>query len=141
MTTAAIVLCPKLLPLGLCQSMHDLTLLLRLEDILDAPSISSKDSRVRVNITQSLILDALKRIYTASVNTVFRDSDRYPKMLSMYCLTVNKTKFWQFGAIFKDKGTIKGIYSVHKSIFLDQLGLQALKDPTKAEAVRNNFRD
>ena len=72
-----------------------------------------------MNITQSLILDALKRIYTASVNTVFRDSNRYPKMLSIYCLTVNKTKFWQFRAIFKDEGTIKGTYSIHKSIFLD----------------------
>jgi len=99
--------------------MHNPTLLLRLKDILDAPSISNKDGRVRVNIIQSLILDALKRIYIAGVNTVFRDSDRYPKIPSIYCLTVNKTKFWQFGAIFKDEGTIKGIYSVYKSIFLD----------------------
>jgi len=74
--------------------MHDLTLLLRLKDILDAPSISGKDDGVGVNITRSLILDALKRIYIAGVNTVFRDSDCYPKMPSMHCLTVNKTKFW-----------------------------------------------
>ena len=47
--------------------------------------------------------------------------------------------FQQFGAIFKDKGTIKGIYSVHKSIFLDQLGLYILEDPTKARAVYNDF--
>ena len=47
--------------------------------------------------------------------------------------------FWQFGAIFKDEGTIKGIYSVHKSIFLDQLGLYIPKDPTKARAVCNDF--
>jgi len=73
--------------------MYNLILLLRLKDILDAPSISSKDGRVRVNITRSLILDALKRIYIASVNTIFRDSDRYPKILSIYCLTINKTKF------------------------------------------------
>jgi len=118
-TTAAIVLCPKLLPLGLCQGIHDPTIPLRLKDILNAPSISSEDNRIRVNITQSLILDALKRIYTDGVNTVFRDSNYYPKMPHMYCLSVNKTTFWQFGAIFKDKGTIKGIYSVYKSIFLD----------------------
>jgi hypothetical protein len=60
-------------------------------------------------------------------------------MLSIHCLNMRKTKFWQFGAIFKDKGTIEGIYSVHKSIFLDQLSLQVLKDPTKAEAVYNDF--
>jgi len=92
-TTVAIILCPKLLPLGLHQSIHNLTLLLRLKDILDAPSISNKDNRVRVNITRSLISDALKRIHTAGINTIFRDSDRYPKMPSMHCLTINKTKF------------------------------------------------
>ena len=57
----------------------------------------------------------------------------------MYCLNVKKTKFQQFRTIFKDKGTIKGIYSIHKSIFLDQLSLQVLEDPTKAEAVYNDF--
>jgi len=138
-TTAAIILCPKLPPLGLRQGMHNPRILLRLKDILNAPSISGKDNRIRVNITQSLILDALKRIYIDGVNTVFRDSNRYPKMPSMHCLPINKTTFWQFGAIFKDKGTIKGIYSDHKSIFLDQLGLYALEDPIKARAVRNDF--
>ena len=57
----------------------------------------------------------------------------------MYYLNINQTKFWQFKAIFKDKGTIKGTYSVYKSIYLNQLSLQALKDPTKARPVYNNF--
>ena len=62
-------------------------------------------------------------------------------MLSVHCLPVNKTMFWQFGAIFEDEGTIKGIYSVHKSIFLDQLGLYTLEDLTKARAIRDNFHN
>jgi len=99
--------------------MHNLTIPLRLKDILAAPSISSKDSRIGLNITRSLILDAIKRLYIAGINSIFRDSNRYPKIPSMYCLNINQTKFWQFGAIFKDKGTIKGTYSVYKSIFLD----------------------
>ena len=57
----------------------------------------------------------------------------------MYCLNINQTKFWQFGAIFKDKGTIKGTYGVYKSIFLDQLSLYILEDPIKARAIYNNF--
>jgi hypothetical protein len=73
--------------------MHDLIIPLRLKDILNTPSISSKDNRIRVNIIRSLILDALKRIYIDSVNTIFRDSDRYPKMLSIYYLPINKTTF------------------------------------------------
>jgi len=74
--------------------MHNLIILLRLKDILNAPSISSKDNRIRVNIIRSLILDVLKRIYINSVNTVFRDSDCYPKMPYIYCLPINKTTFW-----------------------------------------------
>ena len=60
-------------------------------------------------------------------------------MPSIYYLSINKTTFQQFGAIFKDEGTIKGTYSVYKSIFLDQLSLYTPEDPTKARAIRNNF--
>ena len=73
--------------------MHNLTILLRLKDILAAPSISSKDGRIRLNITRSLILDAIKRLYIASINSIFRDSNRYSKMLSIYYLNTNQTKF------------------------------------------------
>lgn len=113
MTTAAIVLCPGLPPSGLRQSMHDPTMLLKLEDILAAPGISGEDGGIGLNITQSPISDAIKRIHTAGVNSVFGDSDCYPNMPSLYCLNVNKTRFWQFGAIFEDEGTIEqgGIYA------------------------------
>jgi hypothetical protein len=69
--------------------MHNPIILLRLKDILATPSISSEDGRIRLNITRSLILDAIKRLYIASINSIFRDSDRYPKMLSIYCLNIN----------------------------------------------------
>ena len=73
--------------------MHNPIIPLGLKDILNTPGISGKDNGIRVNITQSLILDALKRIYIDGVNTVFRDSNRYPKMPSIYCLPINKTTF------------------------------------------------
>ena len=59
-------------------------IILRLKYILAALSISSKDSRIRLNITRSIILNALKRIYIASVNSIFRDSNCYPNILSIY---------------------------------------------------------
>ena len=139
LTTVAIILCPKLPTLGLYQSMHNLIIPFRLKDILAASSIFSKDGRIRLNITRSLILDAIKRLYIASINSIFRDSNCYPKMLSIYYLNINQTKFQQFRAIFKDKGTIKGTYGIHKSIFLNQLSLQVPKDPTKARPIYNNF--
>jgi len=61
---------------------------------------------------------------------VFTDSDdSYLKIPSLKPIRANKTRFWQFGAIFEDEGTIDGIYGVHESIFLQQLRLQAPDDP------------
>ena len=141
MTTAAIVLCPELPLSGLRQSMHNPTIPLRLEDILDAPSISGEDGGIGLNITRSLISDAIKRIHTDGVDSIFGDSDRYPNMPSIHCLNTSQTKFWQFGAIFEDEGTIEGTYGVHKSIFLDQLGLQTPENPIEAGAAHDDFRD
>jgi hypothetical protein len=93
MTIAAIILCPKLLTLGLYQSIYNLTIPLRLKDILAAPSISNKDGGIGLSITWSLISDVIKRIYTAGVTSVFKDSNYYPKMLNMHCLNMKKTKF------------------------------------------------
>ncbi len=50
MTTAAIILCPGLPLLGLHQSIYNLTIPLRLKDILATPSISSEDGGIRLNI-------------------------------------------------------------------------------------------
>jgi len=94
MTTAAIILCPRLPLSGLCQSIHNLIIPLRLKDILTAPSIFSKDSRIGLSITRSLISDVIKRLYTASVDFIFRDSNYYPKILNIYYLNINQTKFW-----------------------------------------------
>ena len=69
--------------------MYDLIILLRLKDILNAPSISSKDNRIRVNIIQSLILDIIKRNYIASISFIFRSSNYYSKILSIYYLNIN----------------------------------------------------
>ena len=69
--------------------MHNLTIPLRLKDILAAPSIFGKDSRIRLNIMRSLILDVIKRIYIAGVNSIFRDSNCYSNMPSMYCLNIS----------------------------------------------------
>jgi hypothetical protein len=44
-------------------------------------------------------------------------------------IRADKTRFWQFGAIFEDEDTIDGTYGVHESIFLQQLRLQAPDDP------------
>ena len=54
-----------------------------------APSTSSKDGGIGLNITRSLILDVIKRIYTASVNSIFRDNNYYSNMLSMHYLNIS----------------------------------------------------
>ena len=89
MTTAVIVFCPGLPLSGLRQSIHNLIIPLRLKDILAAHSISGEDSGIGLSIMWSLILNAIKRLYTASVDFIFRDSDHYPKMPNMHCLNIN----------------------------------------------------
>ena len=69
--------------------MYNPTILLRLKDILAAPSISGEDGGIGLSIMWSLILDVIKRLYTAGVDFVFKDSDCYPKMPSIYCLNMN----------------------------------------------------
>jgi len=133
MTTAALVLCPELPPSGLRQSMHNPTIPLKLDNIFNSPAISGMDGGIGLEITRSLISDAIKRIHADGVNRVFTPGS-YPQMPNIDCLKANKTQFWQFGAIFEDEGTIKGTYGVHTSIFIDQLGLRAPEDPNESES-------
>ena len=125
-TTAAIVICPELPPGGLQQSMHNPSIPLNVHDFFTAPSITGNDNGVGVAITSSLISDAVQRVHTSGVNNVFKDQeDLFPRMPVLHCIRGVKTKFWQFGGIFEDEGTISGTYGVHRNIFIEQLGLQA----------------
>jgi hypothetical protein len=136
-TTAALVLCPELPDTGLKQSMHDPTIPLEYMDIAAA---SLAGSEVDLDISKSLIADAIKRIHTLGVNQVFRGNNcnRYPVFPTVSRIPVQKTEFWQFGAIFEDEGTIEGTYDVHKNIFLTQLGLRAPAGPT---SQNDDFRE
>jgi len=138
-TTAAITICPELPVTGLEQSMHDPTIQLDVEDIYSAPGVAGDD--IAPQITRSLIADAIKRIHTSGVNRVFRsdDTDSFPIMPRLDVINTHKTRFWQFGAIYEDEGTIQGTYGVHQSIFVDQLRLIAPEDPTDTTAY-DDFR-
>lgn len=96
--------------------MHNPTIPLVVADIFDAPAISGMNDGIGLDITRSLITDAIKRVHADGVNMVFRHGN-YPQMPNINCLKTNKTQFWQFGAIFEDEGTIQGTYGVHNSIF------------------------
>ena len=67
----------------------NLIILLRLKDILAAPSTFSKDSRIGLNIIQSLIFYIIKRIYIASIDSKVRDSNYYSNILSIYYLNIS----------------------------------------------------
>jgi hypothetical protein len=121
LTTAAIVLCPELPVTGLDQSMHNPTIELSLHDILNGSAISGDD--IGVEITRSLISDAVKRIHNDSVSKVFARTDLYSEMPTIHRITTTKTEYWQLGGISENEGTIAGTYAVHDNIFLKQLGL------------------
>ena len=76
--TTTIIHCPKLLLLGLQQSMYNLLIKLSIIDIFKVPTISRDNNSIRVAIIRSLILNIVKRVYMSSVNKVFRGSNLYP---------------------------------------------------------------
>ncbi len=137
-TTTIIILCPELLLSGLYQVIYNLIILFCVHNIFSAPGISGGDG-VELDISRSLIADAIKRLHPSSINHIFINSDdSYPKMLSLQSISVDKTQFWQFGAIFEDEGIIDKTYTIHESIFLKQLGLQA---PDNLNSIPDDFCD
>ena len=111
--------------------MHNPTIKLHLHDIFTAPAISGDDNGIGIRISKSLISDAIEKVHSSAVNMIFDGSGHtLPRMPEIDLIATNKTKFWQFGAIFEDEGTIAGTYGVHQSIFLDQLRLFAADKPT-----------
>ena len=135
LTTTVIIYCPKLPPLGLYQLIYNPTILLNIKDIYHSPSFGDE---LLLQISHYLIANIIKGIYLTSIEHIFKDSDLFPQMLSIQYISNRKTKFQQFSAIIEDKSTIQGTYSVYKSIFLNQLGLQALDNPYNS-ITPNNF--
>ena len=115
--------------------MYNLTILLNIKDIYRSPGFGDE---LLLQISRYLIANVIKGIYLASIERIFKDSDLFPQMPSIQYISNRKTKFQQFGAIIEDKGTIQGTYGVYKSIFLNQLGLQALDNPYNS-TTPNNF--
>lgn len=140
MTTAAIIMCPELPPTGLYQSMHNPSIELNVFDIFQSPGISGDNTGVK--ITQSLISDAVRRVHGSCIDSLFKDTQNstlQPRMPIIQQIQANKTKFWQFGAIPENEGTIQGTYAVQDNIFLDQLGLKSPNNPLSQDI--DDFRD
>ena len=133
--TTAIVYYPKLPLLGLYQSIYNLTIPLNIKDIYHSPGFGNK---LLLQISYYLITNTIKGIHLASVEHIFKDSDLFPQMLSIQYINNGKTRFWQFSVIIEDEGIIQGTYGVYKSIFLNQLGLQAPDNPYNS-ATPNDF--
>jgi len=133
-TTASIVMCPQLPASGLNQSMHHPENPLRIDEIFDGLSRQGDDTGVQ--ISQFLIANAIRSVHPAAVARIFESTTQYPQMPVLHQIPPKKTKFWQFGGIFEDEGTISGTYRVHDSIFIAQLGLKAPRTPSDR---RNDF--
>jgi hypothetical protein len=134
---------------GLTQDMYDPSVLLDFRDILLSPGITGDDGPLSINpaytststsippmsstsinqpisvqITLSLIADAIKRIHKESVSHIFKENKSlYPSMPILDRVSPHATEYYQFGAIFEDEGTISGTMGVHDNIFLQQLHL------------------
>lgn len=121
-TTAAIVKCLDLPVDGLSQRMHDSTEPIRMQDIIDTPEVDEDDHELGAQISIFLISNAIHKVHSIAVDSIFEDASQYPRMPTIDALPVRKTQYQQLGAILKDEGTIAGTMQVHDKIFLEQLG-------------------
>jgi hypothetical protein len=70
--------------------MHDLMVLLYIKDILLGSSIIDTDG-ISKQISRSLIIDIIKRIYSITVAKMFKErSNNYPTFLEIKRLVVRK---------------------------------------------------
>ena len=53
--------------------MYNPSILLDVFDIFEVPLIPSNNDEIGNDITRSLIVDVIKRVYTSSITLVFRD--------------------------------------------------------------------
>ena len=121
LTTAAIVICPELPVTGLSQTMHDPSIQLSFQEILEGPAISGDNTGP--DITRTLICDAIKRIHAPGVMKIFEGINNAFKMPVIQHIKATTTEFWQLGGISENEGTIAGTYNVHDKIFLKQFDL------------------
>ena len=126
LTTTTIVIYPKLPISDLQQSMHDGTKDFDIRDIFNTPAISNDDNGIRVRISIYFIFEVIKKMYRSAVNTIFNSLSTKTEAASIMSIipeidriVIYKIKFWQFGAINKNKEIIAGIYNIHDSIFFN----------------------
>jgi len=109
--------------------MHHPNILLRYgKDVLSAPGAQRDD--IQAEICTFFIADVIRRLYPKAVGQIWAKSpDRdFPCMPRINVLDCRRTKSYSLGGIPFNEGTIDGNYEVHKSIFVDQFGLDPEKD-------------
>jgi hypothetical protein len=127
-TTGKVFLGYDIPPEGLQQSMHHPDVLLKYaKDVLSAPGAQRDD--IQTDICRFFIADAMRRLYPKAIDQIWvKNPDKdFPRMPKIDALDPRQTKSYSLGAIPFSEGTIDGNYQVHKSIFVDQFGL----DPEK----------
>jgi hypothetical protein len=108
--------------------MHDETKVFNIRDIFNAPAIFSDDNGIEIRISTYLISEAIKKVHKSAVNSIFNGPSLSLEMEAAFTILIipeinrivtHKTKFWQFGAINKNKEIIANTYGIHNSIFLN----------------------
>lgn len=110
-TNAAWVICDELPEDGFFQDMHDLSMPLKLEDVVLSRGIQGGDTFTH-DISTFFIAEAIECLHHDAVtNNVFKQCrDRFPSFPVQHQLPPRETQFWQFAGITADEGTIEGIY-------------------------------
>lgn len=123
MTSTLLVLCPEFLTTRLKQSIFNPLQPLLFNDIISSPGL--RRDYVSQQLSTYFIATAIRKLHSQAVEHVFdTEPDLFPTVPKLNLLSPKKTSLHQLGAIFHDKGTIEGIYSVHQDIWIHKLGLK-----------------
>ena len=96
LTTAAIIISPDLPVDDLYQTMLNSTQSIHINDIMSVSEVDRDDQSIEKQISIFLILNAIQKVHSTAINTIFSHSatrDSFSWMSILNTLTVHKTHF------------------------------------------------
>ena len=123
LTTALLIKCPELPDGGLKQTMHDPSVPLDADALIE--KVGSARDAYKKQVAEYFIVEALAKLHGDAVANVWEQEHMKPssERIARPTFPMNRrldptpTDFYQCGAIYEDEGTIDGTYGVHDRIW------------------------
>lgn len=119
--TAALVKSLNISSTDLNQSMQNIIETLSIHDIIETSDVDEENQSRDEQIFMFLIFNAIQKVHSTVVDSIFKNTDLLSRMLVVHALSVRRTQYQQLETILKDEEIIAETMRVHEKIFLKQL--------------------